>query len=196
MQNWIKTLVEDARRNNWCTKTYCTTCGANFFRTALVLRSRDAGNIGLRLEKIDEHNKHYYTGSDERPASKPRLCDLPFKEDFRACVRIICRELSKLSQIDIVEIEDEMSWPPLRLIFCEIYNDDTKDLIRRMVPYDKPAGKYLASIEEHQRKVIANRQKAFEESEAQFIAAKKRRKMRAKAHLKRIEYYKKLGPRK
>ena len=70
-------------------------------------------------------------------------------------------------------------------------NNDTKDLIRRMVPYDKPAGKYLSSIEEHSRQVIASQQKAFEESEAQFIAAKKRRKERAKKHLEREKLKKK-----
>ena len=191
MLNWIKELVEEARKKRWCTKVNCTTCGADYFRTAIVLKSRDAGKIDLRLEKINENNRRYYTGSDETPPSKPRLCDLPFKEDFRACVRTICRELSKLSKIDIVEMEDEMSEPPLRLIFCEIYNNDTKDLIRRMVPYDKPAGKYLSSIEEHSRQVIASQQKAFEESEAQFIAAKKRRKERAKKHLEREKLKKK-----
>ena len=84
MINWIKKLVEDARKKNWCTKTYCTTCGASFFRTALVLRSKNVGNINLRLKKISKQEKIYYTGNNETPPSKPKLCDLPYKKDFRA----------------------------------------------------------------------------------------------------------------
>ena len=35
---------------------------------------------------------------------------------------------------------------------------------------------------------------AIKKNNQEFIEAKKKRKMKAKAHLKRIKYYKKLGP--
>ena len=52
----------------------------------------------------------------------------------------------------------------------------------------------VSSNFERRTELACSSVKAFEEREVQFIEAKKKRKMKAKAHLKRIKYYKKLGP--
>jgi hypothetical protein len=52
--NILSNVLKTARANNWCTRLYCTTCGAHEFRSELRKIRRDV--LMRHLSELDQSN--------------------------------------------------------------------------------------------------------------------------------------------
>ena len=134
MLNWIKSLADEAKKENWCVKWACSTCNSRDFRSSLIKRCFSAGK------------KRYLYNSEKIHSNKPFIMQL-LPADIEFCVKTICKELVTLSSEDINQIDSET----LRVIFGEIYGKNYIKLIKEILG-DSPAGKFLGSMEEHYKK--------------------------------------------
>ena len=176
MTNWIKSLADEAKKENWCIKTFCTTCGSQVFRSSLAIKGCQNGGVSLNPNDI----KHSSFGT-----KKPFLLDLS-PLDKKTCVETICKELATLSLNDVQEIEPD----PLRLIFLEIYRNNYLKLAKEITS-NTPAGNYLRSMEAHS-KYVDKQRKIHEINQSPKVVAEKRRikkELAAKAHVERIAKY-------
>jgi hypothetical protein len=76
MGNPFVDIVRTARKNNWCTMPYCTTCGAEHYRNALRQLGGELGNgLAKALSTLDpsELTKEY----NWRDALRIAVMDLP-----------------------------------------------------------------------------------------------------------------------
>ena len=133
MLNWIKSLADEAKKENWCVKWRCF-CDSEVFRSSLIKRCFSAGK------------KRYLYNSEKIHSNKPFIMQL-LPADIEFCVKTICKELVTLSSEDINQIDSET----LRVIFGEIYGKDYIKLIKEILG-DSPARKFLGSMEEHHKK--------------------------------------------
>ena len=136
MLNWIKSLADEAKKENWCVKWACTTCYSEVFRSSLIKRCFSAGK------------KRYLYNPAKFHSNKPFIMQL-LPADTEFCVKTICKELVTLSSEDINQID--YNYIILRVIFGEIYGKNYIKLIKEILG-DCPAGKYLRSMEEHHKK--------------------------------------------
>ncbi len=134
MLNWIKSLADEAKKENWCVKWACTNCYSEVFRSSLIKRCFSAGK------------KRYLYNPAKFHSNKPFIMQL-LPADIEFCVKTICKELVTLSSEDINQIDSET----LRVIFGEIYGKDYIKLIKEILG-DSPARKFLGSMEEHHKK--------------------------------------------
>ena len=134
MLNWIKSLADEAIKENWGVKWACSTCYSEVFRSSLIKRCFSAGK------------KRYLYNPAKFLSKKPFIMQL-LPADIEFCVKTICKELVTLSSEDINQIDSET----LRVIFGEIYGKDYIKLIKEILG-DSPAGKFLGSMEEHYKK--------------------------------------------
>ena len=134
MTNWIKSLADEAKKENWCVKWACTPCYSEVFRSSLIKRCFSAGK------------KRYLYNPAKFHSNKPFIMQL-LPADTEFCVKTICKELVTLSSEDINQIDSET----LRVIFGEIYGKDYIKLIKEILG-DSPARKFLGSMEEHHKK--------------------------------------------
>ena len=134
MLNWIKSLADEAKKENWCVKWACTNCYSEVFRSSLIKRCFLAGK------------KRYLYNPAKFHSNKPFIMQL-LPADTEFCVKTICKELVTLSSEDINQIDSET----LRVIFGEIYGKDYIKLIKEILG-DSPARKFLGSMEEHHKK--------------------------------------------
>ena len=104
MSNWIKTLAEEAKKENWCVKSWCTTCGCEVFRSNLIKKCFKNNNVPFP-SKIKSSKRQ-----------NPIIVDL-FQDDIEFCVKTISEELATLNNEDINQIDPVL----LRKIFQEIY---------------------------------------------------------------------------
>ena len=134
MLNWIKSLADEAKKENWCVKWKCSACYSEVFRSSLIKRCFSAGK------------KRYLYDSVKFHSNKPFIMQL-LPADIEFCVKTICKELAILSSEDINQIDSKT----LRVIFGEIYGKDYIKLIKEILG-DSPARKFLGSMEEHHKK--------------------------------------------
>ena len=134
MLNWIKSLADEAKKENWCVKWECSKCNSRDFRSSLIKRCFSAGK------------KRYLYDSVKFHSNKPFIMQL-LPADIEFCVKTICKELVTLSSENINQIDSET----LRVIFGEIYGKDYIKLIKEILG-DSPARKFLGSMEEHHKK--------------------------------------------
>ena len=137
MTNWIESLAEEAKKENWCVMWICTTCFSTVFKSSLTKRCFQNNNIPFP-SIIKPRNKFR--------SDKPFIIDL-LPADIEFCVKAICKELATLSSEDINQINSGT----LHVIFGEIYGKNYNKLIKEILG-DCPAGKYLRSMEEHHKK--------------------------------------------
>ena len=45
MTNWIKSLTDQAQKENWCATPFCTTCGSEVFRSSLIKKCFQNNNL-------------------------------------------------------------------------------------------------------------------------------------------------------
>ena len=180
MANWIKSLAEEAKKENWCVKWACTTCFSTVFKSSLTKRCFQNNNISFP-SIIKPRNKFR--------SDKPFIIDL-LPADIEFCVKAICEELATLSYEDINQIDSET----LHVIFGEIYGRNYIKLIKNTLG-DSPAGKYLISMEAHSKYVDEQRRKHEINHSPKMVAEKRRikKELKAKAHAERVEKYKLLG---
>jgi hypothetical protein len=180
MTNWIKSLAEQAIKENWCVQSGCTTCGSLVFRSSLIKRCFQNNNVAfpnnIKPSKYRSQN--------------PILVDL-FPTDINFCVKAISKELANLNNEDIDEIIKPAT---LRLIFSEIYGRNYIKLIKDTLS-DSPAGKYLISMEAHSKYVDEQRRKHEIDHSPEMVTEKRRKKkeLKAKVHAERVAKYKRLS---
>ena len=133
MLNWIKSLADEAKKENWCVKWRCF-CDSEVFRSSLIKRCFSAGKKRYLYNPVKFHSK------------KPFIMQL-LPADIEFCVKTICKELVTLSSENINQIDSKT----LRVIFGEIYGKDYIKLIKEILG-DSPARKFLGSMEEHHKK--------------------------------------------
>ena len=176
MSSWIKSLAEEAKKENWCVKWICTTCFSTVFKSSLTKRCFQNNNIPFP-SIIKPRNKFR--------SDKPFIIDL-LPADIEFCVKAICKELATLSSADINQIDSET----LHVIFGEIYGRNYIKLIKNTLG-DSSAGKYLISMEAHSKYVDEQRRKHEMDHSPEVVAENKRvkKELKAKAHAKRIKKY-------
>ena len=182
MANWIKSLAEEAKKENWCVKWGCTTCGSTVFKSDLTKRCFQNNNIPFP-SIIKPRNKFR--------SDKPFIIDL-LPADIEFCVKAICRELDTLSSEDINQIN--LDSKTIGVIFGEIYGKNYNKLIKEILG-DSPAGKYLKSMEEHSKYVDEQRRKHEIDNSPKVVAEKRRikKELKAKAHVERVAKYKRFS---
>ncbi len=84
MLNWIKSLADEAKKENWCVKWACNTCYSEVFRSSLIKRCFSAGK------------KRYLYNPAKFHSNKPFIMQL-LPADTEFCVKTICKELVTLS---------------------------------------------------------------------------------------------------
>ena len=180
MANWIKSLAEEAKKENWCVKWGCTTCGSTVFKSDLTKRCFQNNNIPFP-SIIKPRNKFR--------SDKPFIIDL-LPADIEFCVKAICKELATLSSEDINQIDSRT----LHVIFGEIYGRNYIKLIKNTLG-DSPAGKYLISMEAHSKYVDEQRRKHEINHSPKVVAEKRRikKELKAKAHVERVAKYKRFS---
>ena len=173
MSNWIKSLAEQAAKENWCVKSWCTTCGSEDFRSNLIKKCFENNNVPFPNKIKSSKRKN------------PIIVDL-FPDDIEFCVKTISEELATLNKEDINQIEPVL----LRKIFQEIYAKIYIKLIKDTLG-DRPAGKYLISMEAHSKYVDEQRRKHEMDHSPEVVAENKRvkKELKAKTHAKRIKKY-------
>ena len=134
MLNWIKSLADEAKKENWCVKWKCSTCYSEVFKSSLIKRCFSVGKKRYLYNPVKFHSK------------KPFIMQL-LPADIEFCVKTICKELVTLSSEDINQIDSKT----LRVIFGEIYGKNYIKLIKEILG-DSPAGKFLGSMDEHYKK--------------------------------------------
>ena len=180
MLNWIKSLAEQAKKENWCVKWGCTTCGSTDFKSNLTKRCFQNNNIPFP-SIIKPRNKFR--------SDKPFIIDL-LPADIEFCVKAICKELATLSSEDINQIDSDT----LHVIFGEIYGKNYNKLIKEILG-DSSAGKYLISMEAHSKYVDEQRRKHEINHSPKVVAEKRRikKELKAKAHVERVAKYKRFS---
>jgi hypothetical protein len=177
MSNWIKSLAEQAKKENWCVKSWCTTCGSEVFRSNLIKKCFENNNV-LFPNKIKSSKRQ-----------NPIIVDL-FPDDIEFCVKTISEELATLNKEDINQIEPVL----LRNIFQEIYAKIYIKLIKDILG-NSPAGKYLISMEEHSKYVEEQYRKHDINNDPKMNEERRKikKEFKAKMHALRIKKYKLLG---
>ena len=182
MTNWINSLAEEAKKENWCVTWACTTCFSTVFKSSLTKRCFQNNNIPFP-SIIKPRNKFR--------SDKPFIIDL-LPADIEFCVKAICRELATLSSEDINQIN--LDSKTIGVIFGEIYGKNYNKLIKEILG-DSPAGKYLKSMEEHSKYVDEQRRKHEIDNSPKVVAEKRRikKELKAKAHVERVAKYKRFS---
>ena len=180
MSNWIKTLAEEAKKENWCVKSWCTTCGSEVFRSNLIKKCFKNNNVPFP-SKIKSSKRQ-----------NPIIVDL-FQDDIKFCVKTISEELATLNNEDINQIDSVL----LRRIFQEIYAKIYIKLIKDILG-NSPAGKYLISMEEHSKYVDEQYRKHEINNDPKIKKInlerrKIKKEFKAKMHALRIKKYELLG---
>ena len=176
--NWIKSLTDQAQKEDWCVRSGCTTCGSLVFRSSLIKKCFQNNNLPFP--------------DKTRPSRRSKnllIVDL-FRDDIRFCVKTISEELANLNAEDMHRIDTDA----LRIIFQEIYGIIYIKLIQDILG-DSPAGYYLKSMENHSKRLeeqyikheINNNPKILEENR------RIKKEFKAKAHDKRIAKYNKFS---
>ena len=181
MTNWIKSLTDQAQKENWCTTPFCTTCGSEVFRSSLIKKCFQNNNLPFP-------NK-------TRPSRRSKnliIVDL-FSDDIKFCVKTISKELANLNAEDMHRIDTGA----LRHIFQEIYGRIYIKLIQDILG-DSPAGYYLKSMEAHSKEREEKYRKHEINNSPKILEENRRRKkefkeFKAKAHAKRTEKYNKFS---
>ena len=178
MSNWIKSLAEQAVKENWCVKSWCTTCGSEVFRSNLIKKCFQNNNVAFP-SKIKSTKR----------SQNPIIVDL-FSEDIKFCVKTICEELATLNTKEIERIDPVL----LRKIFQEIYAKIYIKLIKDILG-NSPAGKYLISMEEHSKYVDEQYRKHDINNDPKMNEERRKikKEFKAKMHALRIKKYKLLG---
>jgi|TARA_B100001964_G_C14030065_1_gene507864 hypothetical protein len=177
MSNWIKTLAEEAKKENWCVKSWCTTCGCEVFRSNLIKKCFKNNNVPFP-SKIKSSKRQ-----------NPIIVDL-FQDDIEFCVKTISEELATLNNEDINQIDPVL----LRKIFQEIYAKIYIKLIKDILG-NSSAGKYLISMEEHSKYVDEQYRKHDINNDPKMNEERRKikKEFKAKMHALRIKKYKLLG---
>ena len=176
--NWIKSLIDQAQKEDWCVRSLCTTCGSLVFRSSLIKKCFQNNNLAFP--------------DKTRPSRRSKnliIVDL-FSDDIKFCVKTISKELANLNAEDMHRIDTDA----LRIIFQEIYGIIYIKLIQDILG-DSPAGYYLKSMENHSKRreeqyikhEINNNPKILEENR------RIKKEFKAKAHAKRIAKYNKFS---
>ena len=178
MSNWIKSLTDQAKKENWCVRSGCTTCGAQFFRSSLIKRCFQHSNLAFP--------------DKTRPSRRSKnliIVDL-FSDDIKFCVKTISKELANLNAEDMHRIDTDA----LRIIFQEIYGIIYIKLIQDILG-DSPAGYYLKSMEAHSKELTEQRRKYEIDNNPKILEENRRikKEFKAKAHDKRIAKYNKFS---
>ena len=182
MTNWINSLAEEAKKENWCVTWACTTCFSTVFKSSLTKRCFQNNNIPSP-SIIKPRNKFR--------SDKPFTIDL-LPADIEFCVKATCKELATLSSEDINQIN--LDSKTIGVIFGEIYGRNYIKLIKNTLG-DSPAGKYLISMEADSKYVDEQRRKQEINHSPKMVAEKRRIKKEsaAKAHAERIAKYKRFS---
>ena len=178
MTNWIKSLTDQAQKENWCTTPFCTTCGSEVFRSSLIKKCFQNNNLPFP--------------DKTRPSRRSKnllIVDL-FRDDIRFCVKTISEELANLNAEDMHRIDTDA----LRIIFQEIYGIIYIKLIQDILG-DSPAGYYLKSMENHAKELAEQRRKYEIDNNPKILEENRRikKEFKAKAHDKRIAKYNKFS---
>ena len=165
--NWVTQLIKKAEKNNLCIKIGCTTCGALEIRSQLMAQS--AKQAGIYNKKLDSL----------------KLSDLNLEEK-KICITEICNALA--------EPENEIPAYAIRFILYEIYINNFISLAEKILK-DTSAGSILVSMQEHSKKLKAEREKrtVYESKEATLQRKKLKKEAKSKAHQERVQKYKKRG---
>ena len=180
MTNWINSLAEEAKKENWCVTWACTTCFSTVFKSSLTKRCFQNNDIPFP-SIIKSRNKFR--------SDKPFIIDL-LPADIEFCVKAICKELATLSSADI----DQIASQTLHVIFGEIYGRNYIKLIKDTLG-DSPAGKYLISMEAHSKYVDEQYRKHEINNDPKMLEKKRRikKELKAKAHVERVAKYKRFS---
>ena len=178
MLNWIKSLADEAKKENWCVKWRCF-CDSEVFRSSLTKRCFQ--NDKVPFPSIIKPVKFR--------SDKPFIIDL-LPADIEFCVKAICKELATLSSADI----DQIASQTLHVIFGEIYGRNYIKLIKNTLG-DSSAGKYLISMEAHSKYVDEQRRKHEIDHSPKVVAEKRRikKELKAKVHVERVAKYKRFS---
>ena len=179
--NWIKSLTDKAKKEDWCVRSGCTTCGSLVFRSSLIKKCFQNNNLAFP--------------DKTRPSRRSKnliIVDL-FSDDIKFCVKTISKELANLNAEDMHRIDTDA----LRIIFQEIYGIIYIKLIQDILG-DSPAGYYLKSMEAHSKEREEKYRKHEINNSPKILEENRRRKkefkeFKAKAHAKRTEKYNKFS---
>ena len=182
--NWIKSLTDQAQKEDWCVRSGCTTCGSLVFRSSLIKKCFQNSNLAFP--------------DKTRPSRRSKnliIVDL-FSDDIKFCVKTISKELANLNAEDMHRIDTDA----LRIIFQEIYspssysNATNVKLIHDILG-DSPAGYYLKSMENHAKELAEQRRKYEIDNNPKILEENRRikKEFKAKAHAKRIIKYNKFS---
>ena len=176
--NWIKSLTDQAQKEDWCVRLGCTTCGSLVFRSSLIKKCFQNNNLPFP--------------DKTRPSRRSKnllIVDL-FRDDIRFCVKTISEELANLNAEDMHRIDTDA----LRIIFQEIYGIIYIKLIQDILG-DSPAGYYLKSMENHAKELAEQRRKYEIDNNPKILEENRRikKEFKAKAHDKRIAKYNKFS---
>ncbi len=181
MANWIKSLTDQAQKEDWCVRSGCTTCGSLVFRSSLIKKCFQNNNLAFP--------------DKTRPSRRSKnliIVDL-FSDDIKFCVKTISKELANLNAEDMHRIDTGA----LRIIFQEIYGRIYIKFIHDILG-DSPAGYYLKSMEAHSKEREEKYRKHEINNSPKILEENRRRKkefkeFKAKAHAKRTEKYNKFS---
>ena len=176
MTNWIKSLTDQAQKENWCATPFCTTCGSEVFRSSLIKKCFQNNNLTFPDKiKPSRRSKNFI------------IIDL-FEDDLKFCIKTISKELANLK----AEYLNKVNTGALRVIFLEIYSESYKKLIQDILG-DSPAGYYLKSMEAHSKELEEKYREHKINNSPKIVEENRRRKkeFKAKAHAKRIIKYNK-----
>ena len=191
MTNWIESLAEEAKKENWCVKWGCTTCGSTVFKSNLTKRCFQNNNIPFPsiIKTRNKFRLNISTTKNYEPSDKPFIIDL-LPADIEFCVKAICKELATLSSEDINQIDSGT----LHVIFGEIYGRNYIKLIKNTLG-DSSAGKYLISMEAHSKYVDEQYRKHEINNDPKMLEEKRRikKELKAKAHVERVAKYKRFS---
>ena len=176
--NWIKSLTDQAQKEDWCVRLGCTTCGSLVFRSSLIKKCFQNNNLTFPDKiKPSRRSKNFI------------IIDL-FEDDLKFCIKAISKELANLKTEDL----NKINTGALRVIFLEIYSENYKRLIQDILG-DSPAGYYLKSMEAHSKELEEKYREHEINNSPKIVEENRRRKkeFKAKAHAKRIIKYNKFS---
>lgn len=187
MTNWIKKLVEEAKKDSLCVRWSCSTCGSHPFKVILTKRCFQSNNIPF--PRTIKPSLRYVR-------RMPIINDL-LPIDLEFCIKVISKELATLSSEDIM-INSEIIGFIIGQIYMEDYTSKRNIHYVRLIKEilgDTPAGEYLKSMEAHSKYVEEQRRKYEKEHSPEVVAEKRRikKKLKAKAHAERVKKYKLLS---
>ena len=183
--NWIKSLTDQAQKEDWCVRWGCTTCGSLVFRSSLIKKCFQNSNLAFpdKTFPLRRRSKNLII-----------IIDL-FRDDIKFCVKTISEELANLNAVDIHRIDTGA----LRIIFTEIYSprgkysDTTNVKLIHDILGDSPAGYYLKSMENHAKELAEQRRKYEINNKILEENRRIKKEFKAKAHAKRIIKYNKFS---